>query len=803
MRKEERIKAGIRLRGPSPTSKKNSIFENTHLDSKCVSADIVKKELYDHGYRSIKPVGEGAYAKVRLAEVMPSKLARNDVLANQAGDASVFLVAIKVIDKRTVAKDFMQKFLPRELENHSKLHPHKNVVRVYEIIHTHHNVYIVMEYCPNGDLLDLINQYIGENKKGIGEEMAKILFYQLSSAVQHIHNAGIVHRDLKCENILLGENNELKITDFGFSRNCNGRKTMLETSCGSYAYTAPEVIKKGSYDGFHSDVWSLGIILFAMVNGRLPFNDSQLQEMEEEMKMQRLRFERNISFDCMSLIRRLLRYSPRCRPSIREVHEDSWLISKKSNPQQLYHVKGGASHSVPQKIKQSTPKEHLGITPVPVQESHHACFKTTVSAKQPTVTGTVTLNHDAGETVTLKSRKHYNLKRPKTWPMTPKANTALLPHPKEASSRRQSKKVIHTHSDARQLVHTMLAKKLRQGEMTDNREFTKQIPLWLLKKLVESDREADYSEEITLTKGLANTDKLDVNKKQLSVKPFFGSKQPAYPFKRHPEKKVSCPDCTSDEKGASASDISSSTTGAVHKTPQNSHKIPQLPTQSSVLSSHAKRNNEICIENATGKTADDTVEFSRDCRNKTKLNKLSYPLGNEVSHSPTKSKPAGKLGRHRYIFLKSTKIDKSKSMALEASQYVNTPHLEKGAPNSPRPGNNQEYRKLSRKVTTDPTQEREEPAQVGINNNDRTVAEATKCNKGSLIGQYVKGINGELRCSFGKINASCRLIWNPNHSTSTRRSCAQGEKVTSNNTASLSSKPVASSVKHRTIIHCT
>ncbi|XP_061198065.1 serine/threonine-protein kinase MARK2-like [Saccostrea echinata] len=728
MRKEERIKAGIRLQGPSSTLKKNSIFENTLLNPKNISADIVKKELYEHGYRSIKPLGEGAYAKVRLAEVIPSKLARNDVIAHQAGDARVFLVAIKVIDKQTVAKEFMQKFLPRELENHSKLQPHKNVVRVHEIIQTHHNVYIVMEYCPNGDLLDLINRHIGENKKGIGEEMARKLFRQLCSAVQHIHNAGIVHRDLKCENILLDENHELKITDFGFSRNCNGRTTMLKTSCGSYAYTAPEVIKRGTYDGFQSDIWSLGIVLFAMVNGRLPFNDSKLQEMEEEMKMQRLRFERNISFDCIALIRRLLQYSPCYRPSIGEVQEDSWLTGKNSNPKQPNHRKGDdkVSPNVTQKIKQSSTEGYTGIGPV--QNSHPACFKTTVSAKQTTVTGTVTLNYDAGETVTLKSRKHYNPKRPNTWPMTPKATTTLLPYPQEASSQRQRTKVIHTHTDARQLVHTMLVKKLQEGEMTiaDNRELTKQIPLWLLKKMLESDREADYGEEITSAKGLANTDKTGINKKQLFVKqwgekPFLGRKQPTYPVKSNPKKKVPCPDCTSYEKKAPASDVSSSTAQVVHIPRQNSHKSPKLPTERSTLPSPAKKINDICKDNTVGKTAEDNVEFSQEYRDK--------------------------------------------------------------------------------KKTPDLLPERKEPANVGIKNHYRTLAENTKSNGEKMIGQYEKAIYGDLQCSFEKINASCRLKLNPNPPTTTRRSCAQGEKVMSNKTASLSSKPVAPSVKHRTVIH--
>ncbi|KAJ8312732.1 hypothetical protein KUTeg_010105 [Tegillarca granosa] len=284
-------------RNEQPYKRKRSMFECKTPDPKELSSEIIKADCLNHGYRLIRTLGEGAYAKVKLAEVMPSKLARNEAMSELAADTGELQVAIKVISQRRVPKEFLRKFLPRELDNHCNLARHPHVVQIYETFSTDEHVYIVMDYCAKGDLLDLINKHIGDNQRGIGEAASRKIFNQLCQALRHIHNNGIVHRDLKCENVLLDENLDVKLTDFGFSCYVPDRGTLLKTTCGSYAYTAPEVIKCKSYDAFKSDTWSIGIILFAMANGRLPFNDAQLSEMDEEMRMQRLKFERTISFE--------------------------------------------------------------------------------------------------------------------------------------------------------------------------------------------------------------------------------------------------------------------------------------------------------------------------------------------------------------------------------------------------------------------------------------------------------------------------------------------------------------------------
>ncbi|XP_069136547.1 serine/threonine-protein kinase MARK2-like [Argopecten irradians] len=461
------------------TSRSASIFEHKNKSQSDRSTDLVNADCTNHGYRLTGTLGEGAYAKVKKAEVMPSKLARNQTMSDIAGESGKLEVAVKIIDKKQVPKDFLMKFMPRELSNHFKNPPHPHIVRLFEHFSTQNHVYMVMDYCCNGDLLDLINKHIGENQKGIGEEPARKVFSQICSAVQHLHSNFIVHRDLKCENILLDNNLDCKITDFGFSCQVRNRDTYLKTSCGSYAYTAPEVIRGKPYDGFRSDIWSLGIILFAMVNGRLPFNDNQLMEMEEEMKMQRLRFERSVSFDCMVLIRKLLQYHPTMRPPLEEVADDPWLTGKKPIPRQVTRPKWINPYKCQ---KDSSPDiENLRVeqTSVP-RRSKPICFKATPKkGHTDPSTRTVTLNKTAGETVTLKSRRCTRPTpkvplRPNTWPKAAKDkkenNTEVAPS--QNTNFRYIAQLVMMNKDNLETSPTPCTGK--DGEVC------KQMPLWFM-----------------------------------------------------------------------------------------------------------------------------------------------------------------------------------------------------------------------------------------------------------------------------------------------------------------------------------
>ncbi|NXP07291.1 TSSK1 kinase, partial [Thinocorus orbignyianus] len=214
------------------------------------------------GYSLCRTLGEGSYGKVKSAYC--DQLKRN--------------VAIKIIDKRKTPQDFLEKFLPREIEALKRLH-HPSIIKTYEIFETSAGkVYIVMELGEKGDLLDYI-KITGAMK----EDIARTKFQQLASAIKHCHDLDFAHRDLKCENILLDEDLNVKLSDFGFSkpltRDENGKTILSRTFCGSAAYAAPEVLQGIPCDPRISDIWSLGVILYTMVYALMPFDDSNVRNM--------------------------------------------------------------------------------------------------------------------------------------------------------------------------------------------------------------------------------------------------------------------------------------------------------------------------------------------------------------------------------------------------------------------------------------------------------------------------------------------------------------------------------------------
>jgi serine/threonine protein kinase len=147
---------------------------------------------------------------------------------------------------------------------------HINVIYVYRIFEDRENFYLVMEYCQKGELFD----YIVEHQR-LSENEASVFFYQLINGVEYIHSKGIAHRDLKPENLLLTTDKTLKIIDFGLSHEFDPSSCLLKTKCGSPSYAAPEIISCNYYDGFKTDIWCCGIILYAMLCGFLPFEGDE------------------------------------------------------------------------------------------------------------------------------------------------------------------------------------------------------------------------------------------------------------------------------------------------------------------------------------------------------------------------------------------------------------------------------------------------------------------------------------------------------------------------------------------------
>ena len=200
---------------------------------------------------------------------------------------------------------------------------HVNVIFVFNIIEDKDNYYIIMEYCKSGELFD----YIVEHQH-LEEDEAAFFFYQLINGVEYIHSLGVAHRDLKPENLLLTNNKILKIIDFGLSHEFNG-EDYLRTKCGSPSYAAPEIIKGLPYDGFKTDIWCCGIILYAMVCGYLPFEGDNNKILFKNIVECNPEIPEYLSEETQDLISSILMPDPDDRITIEEIKKHDFYLRGK------------------------------------------------------------------------------------------------------------------------------------------------------------------------------------------------------------------------------------------------------------------------------------------------------------------------------------------------------------------------------------------------------------------------------------------------------------------------------------------
>ncbi|XP_042193824.1 MAP/microtubule affinity-regulating kinase 3a isoform X4 [Callorhinchus milii] len=252
-------------------------------------------------YRLLKTIGKGNFAKVKLAR---------HILTGRE-------VAIKIIDKTQLNPTSLQKLF-REVRIMKCLN-HPNIVKLFEVIETEKTLYLVMEYASGGEVFDYLVAH-GRMK----EKEARAKFRQIVSAVQYCHQKRIVHRDLKAENLLLDADMNIKIADFGFSNEFTiGNK--LDTFCGSPPYAAPELFQGKKYDGPEVDVWSLGVILYTLVSGSLPFDGQNLKELRERVLRGKYRIPFYMSTDCENLLKRFLVLNPCKRGTLEQIMKDRWI----------------------------------------------------------------------------------------------------------------------------------------------------------------------------------------------------------------------------------------------------------------------------------------------------------------------------------------------------------------------------------------------------------------------------------------------------------------------------------------------
>ncbi|KAG5008452.1 hypothetical protein GLYMA_09G277000v4 [Glycine max] len=249
-------------------------------------------------------LGQGTFAKVYHARNLITGMS----------------VAIKVVDKEKILKVGMIDQIKREISV-MRLIRHPHVVELYEVMASKTKIYFVMEHAKGGELFNKVV------KGRLKVDVARKYFQQLISAVDYCHSRGVCHRDLKPENLLLDENENLKVSDFGLSALAESKcqDGLLHTTCGTPAYVAPEVINRKGYDGIKADIWSCGVILYVLLAGHLPFQDTNLMEMYRKIGRGEFKFPKWFAPDVRRFLSRILDPNPKARISMAKIMESSWF----------------------------------------------------------------------------------------------------------------------------------------------------------------------------------------------------------------------------------------------------------------------------------------------------------------------------------------------------------------------------------------------------------------------------------------------------------------------------------------------
>ena len=233
-------------------------------------------------------------------------------------------VAVKIVNKNELDEENLTK-IAREIEIMRRL-SHKNIIQLYQVMESDSFMYIITEYASNGEIFD----WLVENKK-MSESQAAGTFSQILNAVNYCHLNNVVHRDLKAENLLLDHEGNIKLADFGFSNYFSAGQA-LRTWCGSPPYAAPELFEGREYDGPRADIWSLGVILYVLVSGSLPFDGATLQELRSRIVSCQYRIPFYLSRDCELLLRGLLVVDPARRLSLQQISQHRWVTKHLERP---------------------------------------------------------------------------------------------------------------------------------------------------------------------------------------------------------------------------------------------------------------------------------------------------------------------------------------------------------------------------------------------------------------------------------------------------------------------------------------
>ena len=283
----------------------NEDSRHSHSKEKSKTETESPKEITIGDYIIKKTIGSGTFSTVKLGihRITQKK------------------VAIKILDKYKIeSRDDLERII-REMQILTEMN-NPFVIKVYKIYEDKNNFLIIMEYCEGGELFNYIVK-----KKRLSEDESSYFFFQLINGIEYIHSKGIAHRDLKPENLLISKNKILKIIDFGLSNFYDGQKR-LQTPCGSPCYASPEMVKGKKYDGFNIDIWAIGVILFAMLCGYLPFEDDEndTDVLFNEIIRNKIDYPYFLSDLSLDILQRILVSDPLKRITIEEIKDHEFYL---------------------------------------------------------------------------------------------------------------------------------------------------------------------------------------------------------------------------------------------------------------------------------------------------------------------------------------------------------------------------------------------------------------------------------------------------------------------------------------------
>ena len=318
----------------SKTSEKNDINNNTISNKNELSTisqkdynyyneeslkkiKSIKKYGSEHNYNSYpktnlsyykigRSIGHGAFGKVNIAL---------HVLSGH-------IVAIKSFNK--IKKTFPMNKILYEIKLLKKLRSHKNIIKYFEHFENEKHFFIVMENICGGNLLNAINKM-----SKFSESMAKNIFKQLIETIKYLHSIGIVHRDIKPDNILLDLDNTIKLCDFGVSKEVKEGQ-LLTDSCGTPAFVAPEILKDSPYNPYMTDIWSSGVVLYAMITGFFPFRGVNETELHKNILSGAFPKLKDVSNELKDLLNKILEVNPNKRITIDNILKHPWIIQNEN-----------------------------------------------------------------------------------------------------------------------------------------------------------------------------------------------------------------------------------------------------------------------------------------------------------------------------------------------------------------------------------------------------------------------------------------------------------------------------------------